>query len=397
MFAVECLYCVVDSATGKRELDGNSQLRALAPITHIQQEVHFAVGPRHTFRGHQFFGFTLQLCGQRIQGADIGQRSIRAEGAYKPVFDTGEQQSKCTEYAGCRWHHDMRDTSLQSQRCGMHRPAAAKGKHGEVRGRAADLAGHGLYGAQHGGIGHLMDAVRCRMRSKLQWRRNGGFYRRLCGLAVNCHGPIEQVGAIEKTDHHIGIGHGRRCSATPITGRAGYRTRAFGANPQCATGVYPGQAAAARTDLGQVNGRCTHHVAPTAQQALPGIQRGTHFELIGQAWLAVFNQTCLCGGAAHIKGNDIADTQQTAQCGGANCPGGRAGLDAIRRQLAGRGGFHYTASRLHHHQWRVGASLLQAALQSTKILVDHRFDEGVDNCGAGAFEFPNLGQHLKRR
>ena len=149
--------------------------------------------------------------------------------------------------------------------------------------------------------------------------------------------PPRKLLRIEPAEHDIGVGDGRFGAAAAIADRARVGAGALRSDLQRADLVAPGDRAAAGADLDHVDHR--HHDRMAAGIAADIIARR-------HGRLAVADQACLGGGAAHVERDDVAVAELLADL--------RRGDDA-----ADRAGFHHRHRALlrdfRRHHAAVGA------------------------------------------
>ena len=102
------------------------------------------------------------------------------------------------------------------------------------------------------------------------------------------------------TKHHAGIGDGSLGAASCIAGRSGLCTGALGADLQDPAIIYPGDAAAACTDGGNINRRNPHGIAADVL-------------ILGAFDVAVHDHADVSAGATDIDGDDIFYIDQVHQ------------------------------------------------------------------------------------
>src|SRR5437870_4192720 len=98
------------------------------------------------------------------------------------------------------------------------------------------------------------------------------------------HLAAEEVVGIEIAQHDIGVSHGRLRAAESVAGRTRRRAGTLGTDLDQSAVIDPGDAAAARTHLGQVDDRNTDRLA----RALgAGADAAADAEIMRDAWPSV--------------------------------------------------------------------------------------------------------------
>ena len=81
------------------------------------------------------------------------------------------------------------------------------------------------------------------------------------GGAIEPHRTVEETFAVEPAEQEIGVGHDRIGRALAVGGGAGIGARAFRSDMDAADRIDPGDRAAARTDLDDVDDGKLHRLA----------------------------------------------------------------------------------------------------------------------------------------
>ena len=149
----------------------------------------------------------------------------------------------------------------------------------------------------------------------------------------------EQVGAAQASEHHVRVGDRRAVAAEPVARGARLRPRACRADPERSARIDPGDAAAARAHLREIDDRQADGVAGAVQPA-PDVALAAHLVLGGGLDAAVLDEARLGGGAAHVEGDEVRAADLVSQPLRRDDPGRGSRLD--------RGGGH--PERLGHVQ-----------------------------------------------
>ena len=187
---------------------------------------------------------------------------------------------------------------------------------------------------------------------------------------------------VDTAEDHVGVGHGRPLTATPIADGPGVGTRALGADAQDSCVVNSGDGAAARADGVDVDHRYAHGHAVG----------DVFFRRYGRH--ATLDQADIEACASHVAGNQIGKAGLPANLRGGNGACCGTGHDRLHRLLDRQGSGHSTAVALRHQQLAWKACHLQPIRQALQVAPHHRLDKGVHRRGAAALELPHLAQDL---
>jgi hypothetical protein len=111
----------------------------------------------------------------------------------------------------------------------------------------------------------------------------------------------------------------------------------------------------------------------------------------------VFDDRRLGGGAAHVEGDHVVNTQLTRQSDRGDHAGRRTGLDDIGRFQRRGGVRHHSAVGLHDQQWRGHAARVELAPQRMDVVGHQRLDVGVDDGRAGPLVLADDRQNFVRQ
>ena len=142
-----------------------------------------------------------------------------------------QEESKRAEQAWVERNLNLRHTQAVRQCRGVHRPGSAKCDQGKVTRVSPTFGRDGPQGAHHGRVCHLGDTIGRGQDFHIE--RSGDFLlnRSPGGLVVDGQGCTSDGIGVHIAQHDIGVGHGRFGSGPAITGRAGVRAGALGADP----------------------------------------------------------------------------------------------------------------------------------------------------------------------
>ena len=373
------------------ERDG--QLVALADIAHIDLPLDADAGMRRSLGEQGFPPLRLHLA-----VAPVRQRRVELVRALDQrrgvvVLDVGDQEAHGRGGAGAHRHQDGGYVELLGKAVGVHRPGAAEGDQHEVARVVAPLHRDPPERADHGAVGDLHDAERHLDRVQPERVRAFLLDGLPCRGLVQAHLAAEEMVGVEALQDEVRIGDGRLGSSLPVAGRSRVGARALRPHAEHAARIHPGDGAAARADLDQVDhGRADGIARPLG--AVLGPRRRAHFVFLGDARRAVLDQPGLGRGAAHVEGQDVVEAEHVAEIGGDDDPGGGARLDH-EHGLRARGleGEH-AAARLHDEKPPLEPRVPQAGFDAGKIALDDGPDAGVDEGGAGPEILAELRRHL---
>ena len=205
---------------------------------------------------------------------------------------------------------------------------------------------------------------------------------------VELHLAAEKVIRAEAAEHDVGVGDGRLGAAAAVADRAGIGAGALRADLQGADFVDPGDAAAAGADFDDVDHR--HHDRMAAGVAADVI-----------AWrhgrLAVADQAGLGGRAAHVEGDDVADSRASSPISAEAMmpPTGPDSIIATGRLIATSGAITPPFDCMIDSSPRE-ADAFEARLQVAHIAADVRADIGVHHRRRDALVLAVFAQDLVR-
>ena len=209
---------------------------------------------------------------------------------------------------------------------------------------------------------------------------------------VDGESSSEQMGTAQASEHHVRVGDRRAISASAVAGRAGLGARARRADAQRAARIDPGDAAAARAHLRQIDDRHADGV-PGAVQPAPDVALAADLVLGGGLDAAVLDEARLGGGAAHVEGDEVRATDLIAEALRGDDPGCGSGLDRGGGHPEHLGHVQDPAVRPHDVERRE-IELGQGRRQAFEVGGEHWSDVGAHGGGARALELPDLGQDL---
>ena len=120
-------------------------------------------------------------------------------------------------------------------------------------------------------------------------------------------------------------------AAAPVAGRPRVGARALRPDAQEAARVDPGDRAAARADLDEVDDRRPHRVAGERHAADPGARVAADVVVLRHRRLAALDQPDLRGRPAHVEGEDVRPAERLAEVRRRDHARGRPGLDHEHR------------------------------------------------------------------
>ena len=200
----------------------------------------------------------------------------------------------------------------------------------------------------HAGFGQAHDRIRRRFHratQALRDRRDGGV--RAGTVEIEAAGG--EVAGIERGGDQLGVGHGGRGAAAAVAARAGVGPGTGRADPEPAGLIEPGDRAAARADLHDIDHRHPDRKPRLAVARAVGV-------LGGHARCAALDGRALRGRAADIEIDQVVPVAEGAhQCGPADaCRRPRfQQRDRMRPGPVEAGG---AAVRLHRHERRGDAA-----------------------------------------
>ena len=272
----------------------------------------------------------------------------------------------------------------------MHGTGAATGHEHEIS-RVQSL-GDGHFAHEIGGFRHrdLADAARRLDGVKLE-RLGDALLDSLFGrIRVQDHGAVQQ--GRQDAEDHVGVGKRRRASAARVADGPGIGAGAFGTDSERAGEIERRDTAAASADLGDVHHR--HQQGPTTARPLGGTQQ---FEVADRARLAVLDDAGFGGRAAHVKGDQIAQSQGLAQAAGADNATGGSRLDDLDGALGRFFPGHDAAVRLHQKQISADLHLLESLPHRLQIAGDDRHGVGIDHGRAKTFVLADARRQHRRQ
>ena len=219
-----------------------------------------------------------------------------------------EQQAERAEEPRERRHEHRPAAELLGEPRRVHRAGAAVGDQRELARVAALLGRDRAQRAGHARVRELVDA-----RGRLEQRqpeRPGDARDRLLGqLGRDRDLPVGDRARRHQPEHDVRVGDRRVLAAAPVAGRPGRGARAARPDLQPARGVEPGDRAAARADLGDVDRRDPQQLARAAHQPAAGRQRAADLVLAAARDRAALDQRRLRGRAAHVERDRVREAE----------------------------------------------------------------------------------------
>ena len=297
----------------------------------------------------------------------------------------GCEHAERREVGGVERNDHLGYVQLARDRHHVQRSRSARGDQSEVA-RIVALGDRDLaHGERHLGDRDIDD--RLRRAGRAHRERIGDLLQdpQGRGLGVERHLTAEEIIRIEPPQHEIRVGDRRLGSPAAVAYRPGIGTRALRADLERSDLVDPGDAAAARTHLDQIDHR--HHDRVAARVSADVVARG-------HGGLAFAYQARLGGGAAHIEGDHVGESQRASRLRGSDDSSDGPGFHHRHRTLGRDLGRHHAAVRLHDGEFTAKTDFGEARLQAANVPGDFRPDVGVDHGGGRSFEFPVFAQYL---
>ena len=171
-----------------------------------------------------------------------------------------------------------------------------------------------------------------------------------------------EPGGIEVAEEEVGVGDGGLGAAAAVARGPGHRARRLRPDAQRAAGIDPRDAAAARADLGEVDGRDLHR-EPGAGARAAEAALAAHLEVVGDRGLAVAHDADLGGGAAHVEGDDRRRADEPLDEPGGGDARGAAGLERAHGAARRHRRRHHAAGGVHDLERPRDAELLELRLE----------------------------------
>ena len=203
------------------------------------------------------------------RGIDIGRlNAVEApeKGADELMLDVGEQHAERAEEPGDRRHDDAADPEALREAGRVHAAVAADREQAELRRVAAALRSDRLQRAHHARVGDQVDAVGGIGQGQVELRSERA-HRVTCLVVGQREIAADQRRGIQVTQQQVGVGHRRLGAAAVVADRPRLGAGAARADLHAAGGVDRRDAAAARADFGDIDGRHLHDEAGAFDQA----------------------------------------------------------------------------------------------------------------------------------
>ena len=165
------------------------------------------------------------------------------------------QAAQRRENAGPDRHAHVADAEALCDIAHVGRSRATECQQREIPEIDALLGGVDRGRVRHVVVHDFIDAARGTDGVDAEWLGDVLLDGRGCPLWVEPHLAAEEIVGVEVAEQQVGIGDRRRRAACPVAGRPGIGARAVGTDAQQAQRVDPGDAAAAGTDLDEVDRR----------------------------------------------------------------------------------------------------------------------------------------------
>jgi len=199
---------------------------------------------------------------------------------------------------------------------------------------------------------------------------------RQSGLEVERQAAAEAGGRIDVAQGDMGVGDSGLFPTQAVGGRSRAGPGAFGADPERAAGIDPGEAPAPGPH--RVNGDRGH----STNVAVDG-------PLVADLRPAALDPAYVGGGAAHVEGDDPAVAASPPHLGGGHDPAGGTGKKEGRGEDCGFLSFHEPSGRTHHSDpVREGRRLFR---QPAQITGHPGLEIGIENGCGGPLKLTELG------
>ncbi len=318
----------------------------------------------------------------RIEGGEAHVAAL-----HDLVRDRRQQEAHRRPHTRVSRHQEAVQLKLVGHARGVDRRRPPEGDHGAAAQPLPPLDGVGAGGVRHVLVDHLADAQRSRGRVELQPRPHAAGHGALGSAAVQRdRAACEEVG-IDAPQHHVRIGYGGVCAAPPIRRRPRLRPRALGPDVDPVEVVDPRDGAAPRPDLDHLDHGNAHRQSAALLEAVAA----GHLEGAGVERLASVDHAQLGGGAAHVKGEDIAQRELASEVARQDRTPGRTGLHQADRR--GDGGLEggEAAARGHEQEWARQAGFAQRLRKAGQVACHERLHVGVGARRGDAFVLADLG------
>ena len=272
----------------------------------------------------------LQFPKNLVEPCDVGLLELAdrlQHGTRMLVLNVGHQQAQCAEESRRVRHEHVLESHCAPQLCGMQRPRAAECDQGVVARVPPALHGHRANRADHVRRSDGVYSVRSVLDR--QTRGLGDFALDRVARVVD-HDRLRAAGnrrGIEIAQGCVRVGYGGLRSAQVVAGGTGRSPGAPRAHAQRTARVEPGDAAAAGADLGDLDRRHANDLPSAAAARVAHAAANVVFGRFKR--LAVLDQRCLGGGAAHVKGDEVALARLLREITGGQHSRGRPRFDDI--------------------------------------------------------------------
>ena len=196
-----------------------------------------------------------------------------------------------------------------------------------------------------------------RLRAALLDRASGA-------LHVEPDLAAEEVRRVEAAEHDVRVRDGRLDTAAAVADRPRVGTGALRADPEEATGVDPGDRAAACADLDEVDDRRPHRVAGERHPADPGAGVASDVVVLRDRRPAVLDRGRPSPSCRPCRRRGCRPAERLAEVRRGDHAGRGPGLDHEHRPHGGRVRAEDAAARLHHQQLRLNTRLGEPASRS---------------------------------
>src|SRR5881296_2439647 len=205
------------------------------------------------------------------------------------------------------------------------------------------------------------------------------------GARVEPHLVRERAGSVEPAEHEAGVRDGGALAAPPVAGGPRHRAGALGAHLERAAGVYPRDAAAARTH--RLDEHCREREGDAGDPSTrPPIAHGR----------APRHEAGVGARASHVEGEELGEPQRRADEARPHDAARRTGERERRGARGGGGGRQRAAARRHDAQRR-DAAPTDVALEPPQIGGDLGAEIRLEGRGARPLELAERREHFMAR
>ena len=343
--------------------------------------------------GHPLSEIGAHLSFQPREPGQVGCPRVDAAEADVVKLRPGEQQADGREEAGERRHDRGAHAELGCEGRRVNRACAAVGDEDELPRVAPALGGDRAQGPHHRRVREAVDAAGGRVDGQAELLGHASYGR---GGAVGRHRQVtrgERPGR-DVAEDDVGVGHRRLLAAAPVAGGPRRGARAPRPDLQRPGGIEPGQAAAPRSDLCDVDRRDPDQLAAAAEEAAARGELGADLVLLAPRDAAVLDQRRLRRRTAHVERDRVVEPERLGEPERGDDAGRRAGLEGVDRADRRVGGRHHAPGGLHDLEWRRACEVGDARADVVEVAGHQRPDVRVHGRRRGALVLLLLAQDL---